>query len=58
MVEGEIVNKESIWWQDIMDVTHDHQLLNVLQNREWNGCKTFEEEGTIAREAVEGVVVV
>ena len=32
MVEGEIVNKESIWWQDIMVVTHDHQLLNVLQN--------------------------
>ncbi|KHN24183.1 hypothetical protein glysoja_042000, partial [Glycine soja] len=32
LVEGERVDKESIWWQDIMVVTHDHQLLNVLQN--------------------------
>lgn len=43
------------WCQEKITKAFEEEL---KQNREWNGCKTFEEEGTIAREAVEGVVVV
>jgi len=32
MVEGIRGNNESVWWQDLMEVTHDQQLNTILQD--------------------------
>jgi len=32
LAKGKRVNNESIWWQDLMAMTHEQQLNNVLQN--------------------------
>ena len=40
LAEGKRVNNESIWWQDLMKVTHEHQMNKVLQQETtWKvGC--------------------
>ena len=40
LAEARRANNESIWWQDLMEVTHENQLNRVLQNETiWKvGC--------------------
>ena len=61
LVDGKRVNNESVWWQDLMEVTHDQQLNNVLQDgttwrvgcgdkiRFWEDCSSGNGESLILK---------